>query len=71
MPEVDLDLVFVTWVVTGGVAVTSVVTLGGLVFKTSTILSSGLRCFIFLFVIIFSAASRETRLIPSVKEHQF
>ena len=65
MPEVDLDLVFVTWVETGGVAVTSVVTLGGLVFRTSTIFSSGFRCFIFLFV-IFSAASRETRDTPRV-----
>ncbi len=65
MLEVDLDLVLVTCVETCGVIATSVVTLGGADFNTSTILSSGLRCFIFLLAIIFSASSREKRLTPA------
>ena len=43
---------------------TSLVTLGGIVFKTSTMFSSGLRCFIFLLAIMSSATFREIRLTP-------
>lgn len=64
MPEVDLDLVLVTCVAAWGVIVTSLVALGGAAFKTSTIVSSGLRCLTFLSAINFSATVRETRFIP-------